>query len=256
MGGAWIGRVAARVGGVGVVHDGGLSDSRAIVRRVSARGRARCGVARVARGWAGVARSLAGVGRLRRWVMMVAMVSWSRIFGMALLVGCEVDRSLVDVAEAGGDGETSVQDAGETPDGSSDDASATASDEGSSPSPLPGRDSPYPYCESKGGYELYCPPTVNGHGFINWHVEGDSSRYCDGKDCNACLCMVACIAELGGPKDPALCPVPTSGTAVAECFDPLSLCYLTCDDGETCPDGMTCVHELEIEHFVCAWVTE
>src|SRR5829696_5192821 len=79
-----------------------------------------------------------------------------------------------------------------------------------------GIDAPYPYCEwTDRGPAAICPdnPTLNA--LLLWNVEGDASSHCDGEreSCNTCLCAVTCSESKDGPRDPAFCPVPTSGTA-------------------------------------------
>jgi hypothetical protein len=140
--------------------------------------------------------------------------------------------------------------------GSSSAGDATSAADDSTSEPLPGPDTPYPYCEwNDGEYEEFCPPTEGAHGFSNWHVDGASARYCEGgDDCNACICAATCRDPESGPDDASFCPIPSSGTAQPECIDPASMCYLTCDQGESCPDDMTCVPQPEIGRSVCAWM--
>jgi hypothetical protein len=124
--------------------------------------------------------------------------------------------------------------------------------------------SPYGYCRWAGadGYEPYCAPTYMGHGYSNWHVEGDTSSYCsNGPDCNACLCFLSCGPIMNDQSEwmDIACPEPTSGSASAECLGPPNSnksCWVTCDHGEQCPDGMRCVDMLELGRDVCAWVND
>lgn len=109
---------------------------------------------------------------------------------------------------------------------------------------------PYPYCQRTEGMAFldFCPPGPTTWGASFWHAERRESRYCDGGDCNACMCSIDCDVD-------ADCPAPTSGTADASCLWPGGYCFLTCDNGELCPEGMYCVNHLEYEHFVCAWIS-
>lgn len=182
----------------------------------------------------------------------------------AVLGGCAADRQLAELADTGSDG-SGASESGERPateaglDGSPpiDEGNVEESESGTEPGPRPGRDTPYPYCEwNDGAFEPFCPRTEGGHGFLNWHVEGDSSSYCNNDDCNACLCFVTCDDPDSNASDPSFCPVPTSGTAQPDCANEQDQCLLTCDAGETCPDGMTCVDMLEYQRSVCAWVAE
>lgn len=122
----------------------------------------------------------------------------------------------------------------------------------------------YPFCQwvrldgAHGGYEIYCPPTIDGWGYMNWHAAGKDASYCpEDADCNACLCAHHCTAD-------ADCPRADSGEARAECVEYVTgspsivgprQCLLTCDHNERCPDGMNCVRVADYGRFGCAWVT-
>ena len=116
---------------------------------------------------------------------------------------------------------------------------------------------PYPFCQpdARSGWEFWCAPQSNGHGYMNWHADpGGQSTYCAAGafECNACMCRIGC-----DPGETSSCPEPTSGTALPVC-DSLSggTCILDCADGQSCPDGMQCVHNLELVTFVCAWTSQ
>ena len=54
--------------------------------------------------------------------------------------------------------------------------------------------------------------------------------------CTPSGCMPPCDSfDGGGALD---CPLPTSGTAVRQCW--FGFCALSCSDNDQCPDGMTC----------------
>ena len=184
------------------------------------------------------------------------------VVAVTLVAGCS-GRPLVaadgSTSEASNDDDDGAEvDDGAPPPrpGSSSAGDATSAADDSTSGPLPGPDAPYPYCEwNDGDFQELCPPTEGAHGFINWHVDRTSARYCQGgDDCNVCICAATCQDPESGPNDVSFCPVPPSGTAQPECIDPGSMCYLTCDHGETCPDDMTCVPEPEIGRSVCAWM--
>ena len=176
------------------------------------------------------------------------MVTRSVVAGF-LIVGCGLDRRVEDQTEDG-DASAALDDEGA---GSGDTGSSPQPEPGASTGVRPGPDSPYPYCEWNGGdYKPYCPPSDGAWGYITWFVDGDAASYCDGGNCNTCICTATCgTAEA---PDASLCPTPTSGTAVPECLSPQAMCFLTCDAGQICPDGMQCVLEPEIARRVCAWV--
>ena len=103
--------------------------------------------------------------------------------------------------------------------------------------PPPGiDDDAYPWCSPDN--ENFC--TDGMFGFIN----GTS-------DCmQGCLCVDDCMTD-------ADCPVPSTGTAVPECWDKgpgfeNDRCILPCDGGQVCPDGMTCAPEWG---DICMWVS-
>jgi hypothetical protein len=114
-------------------------------------------------------------------------------------------------------------------------------------------DAAQPFCQEAGmGYARFCPPTGDGHGYLNWHAEGLESRFCeDEADCNACVCFQSCSFD-------DECRDGETGAATPQCVilpTGPSQCFLTCDDGEECPAHMQCVDMLEFRHFVCAWMT-